>query len=124
VLARAVARPHAARARPAACGGRRQRGHRRRGDVPEAAAAESEGEKVGKEEETARNLTVRPIGAEGGWKVELDGEGGGPGKMAMAATAGARFRPGLGTAGVEERWRRVGAKLRSSGREGSSEVAS
>ena len=36
----------------------------------------------------------------------------------MAATAGARFRPGLGTAGVEERWRRVGARLRSSGREG------
>ena len=48
---------------------------RRRGDVPEAAAAESEGEKVGEEEEMARNLTVRPNRAKEGRERELDERG-------------------------------------------------
>jgi len=50
VPARAVARPHAARARPAACGGRRQRGHRRRGDVPTPTMRDSGGEEDGEME--------------------------------------------------------------------------
>ena len=50
VPARVVARPHAARARPAACGGRRQRGHRRRGDIPMPTMRDSGRERNGEME--------------------------------------------------------------------------
>ena len=57
-------------------------------------------------------------GERGGAHQGLDLGGDGPEVRARRAAAGARFRPGLGTAEVEERWRRVRARLRSSGREG------
>jgi len=48
---------------------------RRRGVVPEVAAAESEGEKVSEEEEVARILTARSNRAEEGQEREFDGRG-------------------------------------------------
>ena len=61
----------------ALCVGERRRLARtqRRSDVPEAATAESEGEKVGEEEEKARNLTVHSNRAEEGREREFDGRG-------------------------------------------------
>ena len=48
---------------------------RRRGVVPEVAAAESEGEKVSEEEEVARILTARSNRAEKGREREFDRRG-------------------------------------------------
>ena len=54
---------------------------RRRGVVPEVAAAESEGEKVSEEEEVARILTARSNRAEEGREREFDGRGEAPTKL-------------------------------------------
>ena len=48
---------------------------RRRSDVPEAATAESEGEKVGEEEEKARNLTALSNRSQECRKRKFDGRG-------------------------------------------------
>ena len=61
---------------------------RRRGVVPEVAAAESEGEKVSEEEEVARILTARSNRAEEGREREFDGRGEAL-ATAMAADGGA-----------------------------------
>ena len=70
----------------ALCDGERRRlaRTRRRSDVPEAATAESEGEKVGEEEEMARNLTVHSNRAKEVREREFDEKGGAP-ATAMAA---------------------------------------
>ena len=71
------------------CDGERRRlaRTRRRSDVPEAATAESEGEKVGEEEEMARNLTVHSNRAKEVREREFDEKGGAP-ATAMAAGGG------------------------------------
>ena len=73
----------------ALCDGERRRlaRTRRRSDVPEAATAESEGEKVGEEEEMARNLTVHSNRAKEVREREFDEKGGAP-ATAMAAGGG------------------------------------
>ena len=73
----------------ALCDGERRRlaRTRRRSDVPEAATAESEGEKVGEEEEMARNLTVHSNQAKEVREREFDEKGGAP-ATAMAAGGG------------------------------------
>ena len=65
---RALARPGAARALLAECGGGSRAGHRRRDGVLAPVAQEPEGKGVGEDEGIVSELTAGSIWAEGGWR--------------------------------------------------------
>ena len=95
----------------ALCDGERRRlaRTRRRSDVPEAATAESEGEKVGEEEEKARNLTALSNRSQEGRKRKFDGRGGAPATAMTAAVFWAPIWPGSGSIELEKGWWSFGA---------------
>ena len=72
---------------------------RRHGDVPEVEPAESEGEKVGEEEEKARNLTVHSNRAKEGRERELDEEAKLRAATMAAAVVWTPIWPGSGSVG-------------------------